>query len=108
MKNCQKCAFVLMGTEKFCPNCGQEVNGGGLSTSVMSQIGIYAMSIFLPPFGLGTTLKYIRSEDSQAKIIGWVSLGLTVAALLFGIWSVNLMMKNINQLLNQQLNLVGY
>jgi hypothetical protein len=78
------------------------------STSVGSQIWLYLTSVFLFPFGLGKTLKYIRSEDPQAKIIGWLSLGLTVMALLFGIWSVNLMMKNINQLLNQQLNLVGY
>lgn len=108
MKNCRGCKFVLMGTEKFCPNCGQEINGQMLSTSLMSQVGLYAISIFLPPFGLGKTLKYIRSEDPRAKIIGWVSLGLTVTAITLGILSANLMVKNIYQQMNQELNVVGF
>lgn len=107
MKNCQKCAFGLLGTENYCPNCGQNIKEMILSTSVRSQIWLYLTSIFLFPFGLGKTFRYIRLENSRAKIIGWVSLAITLTALLFGIWRINVLIQGIVQQLNQGVGVGG-
>jgi hypothetical protein len=42
---------------------------------------IYALSVLVPPFGIGLTFRYLRSSDPKAKRIGVISVILTLAAL---------------------------
>jgi len=75
-----------------------------LSTGTFTQIGLYAVSILLPPLSLIWTMKYLKSKDPKAKQIGMISLGLTIAALVAVIWLSIAFAKNVTQEVNQQLN----
>ena len=70
----------------------------------MTQLGLYLVSVLLPPLFLGWTIKYLKSSDPKAKQIGLISLGLTTVALLAAIWFSLILFKNITQGVNQQLN----
>lgn len=50
--------------------------------SVPKQILIYFVSFFLTPLGLGWGLKYIRSNDRKTRIIGIISIALTIISIL--------------------------
>lgn len=78
--------------------------GKSASTGIWALVWLFFVSIFLPPFGLGLTIRYLKSIDTTAKVMGLISLLLTVAVLAWAIWSVFLISKNINQMVNQQLN----
>jgi len=66
-------------------------------------IWLFFVSIFLPPFGLGLTIRYLRSADRTAKAMGVISLAVTLVVLGAAIWSAVSISKNINQMVNQQL-----
>ncbi|MCL5017369.1 MAG: hypothetical protein M1155_01760 [Patescibacteria group bacterium] len=65
----------------FCRNCGLALRSRPEDTSVPKQILIYFVSFFLAPFGLGFAFSYLRQSDKKAKIIGAVSLALTILAI---------------------------
>jgi hypothetical protein len=75
----------------FCPNCGAALISAPLSTSVGTQIGIYAFSIILPVMCFlfitkWPGMKYFRSEDEKAKTIGTVAWTLLILSTLVTIW----------------------
>jgi hypothetical protein len=74
-----------------------------LSASIRSQLWLYFLSVFLPPFGLGLTIRYLRSDEDGFKRIGLVSLILTVVALMVAVWGTIALSVNLNQQINQQL-----
>lgn len=101
---CPKCHLLVLPVFYFCPNCGKVLRAKPLSTSVGKQIGIYLLSIFLPPLGLIPGFKYLFQKESGAKIVGGVAIGLTIISIAI---TVNLAMGLFNQyalLLNPQLN----
>lgn len=81
-----------------------EPNEKPLSTNIRTQIGLYLVSVLLPPFFLGWTIKYVKSTDPKAKQIGMISLGLTIVTLVAIIWLSIAFAKNLSQGVNQQLN----
>ena len=88
---CSFCHQPLLPGWYFCPNCGTKVETAPLSTSVSTQIGIYAFSIILPLICFifvtkwpGT--KYAKSADPKAKQIGQIAWVLIVLSTLVTIW----------------------
>ena len=75
-----------------------------LSTGIWTQLGVYAISIILPPLFIGWTIKYLKSSDPAAKRIGIISLVLTIVAIGVAIWLSLAISKSITQQVNQQLN----
>lgn len=75
---CPFCKFPISFNFRFCPNCGKQIQGSSVSTTITKQIGLYAISIFLPPLGLWPGIKYILQKDQKAKIIGAVAISLTI------------------------------
>lgn len=74
-----------------------------LVTTIQKQIGIYLLSIFLPPFGLWPGIKYLRQTNQKAQIIGTVAIILTVLSIGISLWmSINLL-KNVQIQVNTQL-----
>ncbi|OGZ27308.1 MAG: hypothetical protein A2427_03180 [Candidatus Nealsonbacteria bacterium RIFOXYC1_FULL_40_7] len=69
-----------------------------------AQIGIYAVSILLPPLGLWPGVKYIRQESKTAKTIGIVAIILTVISTVVGAWLLKGLVDQISQSVNSQLN----
>jgi len=90
---CQVCHQPLLPTYYFCPNCGTKINSAPLSTSIWTQIGIYAFSIILPLMAFifitkwpGT--RYYKSLDPKIKRIGQIAWTLLILSTLITIWLV--------------------
>ena len=66
-------------------------------------IWLFILSIFLPPLGLGLTIRYIKSEDQNAKAVGWVSLIVTIIAIVVAILLTIAALGSVNQQINSQL-----
>jgi hypothetical protein len=103
-ENCPFCQALVPPGSYFCPNCGKQIQAKPLSTSVMKQIGVYALSFFLPPLGLWPGIKYLRQKDSKAKMIGWVAIILTVISTVISLILYVQLMHSLTQALNSQLN----
>lgn len=85
-KHCPACGVEVTETAYFCSNCGKSIRVKPGATDVWHQILIYLVSFFLAPFGLSYALKYLRQPDRKSKIIGLVSLILTIVAIVTVIW----------------------
>jgi hypothetical protein len=89
-----------MPTWAYCPNCGYALRGKVLSTSIGKQITLYLISFFLPPFGLIQGLKYFKEKDSKLRMIGVVSIILTIVAIILGILAFKMTLDFYSRLLN--------
>ena len=85
---CGVCHKEVLDEYYFCPNCGNNLKEGEKPVSVIIQIGLYALAIFLPPLGLWPGVKYIMKKNKQAKIVGWVVVFLTLASSALTIWGI--------------------
>ena len=85
----------------FCPNCGRRLVEKPVSTGVWAVLVLILVSTLLPPFGLGLTIRYLRSGNPTARIWGMASLILTVVVLVLAVWTTISISRNINQLVNQ-------
>lgn len=83
---CPTCRQTISPEFFFCPYCGGKLRGKPLSTSVFVQVGIYLLSIFLPPLGLWPGVKYVRSGDKKAKTIGMAAIVLTIISTVVLVW----------------------
>lgn len=107
-KYCPKCQFPILENYYFCPNCGKNLKLTPSATSAVKQIGIYALSIFLPPLGLWPGIKYLKSEDGTAKAIGAVAIFLTIISTFATIWLTMGLVNKLNQSFSNQINLNQY
>src|ERR1700694_865939 len=78
---CPSCKYVSKPDWHFCPNCGKVLIEKPPSTTFFKQLMIYSISFFLAPLGIGWGIKYIRSRDKKAKIVGWIAIILTVVSI---------------------------
>ncbi|MBI4008974.1 zinc ribbon domain-containing protein [Candidatus Roizmanbacteria bacterium] len=78
---CPNCQFNIQPEWYFCPNCGKLLKEKPISISILKQITIYFISFFLAPFGLAWGFKYIRNPDRKVKLIGLVSILLTILSI---------------------------
>lgn len=79
---CPNCKAEIAEDAYFCSNCGRAIKARPEDTSVPKQILVYFVSFFLAPFGLGFAFSYLRQSDKKAKIIGGISLVLTILAVI--------------------------
>lgn len=100
---CPFCNADLDPAAFFCPSCGKKVREKPVSTAFWAQAALYAVSVLLPPFGIGMTIRYLRSPDKIAKRAGWISVVLTSLALVVVFWSTYVMTKSISDQVNQSL-----
>jgi hypothetical protein len=85
---CPACHQSVNPEYYFCPNCGKNLKEKITPISVLTQIGIYALSILLPPLGLWPGIKYLIKGGTQAKTIGVVAIILTVISTIVTIWLI--------------------
>jgi uncharacterized OB-fold protein len=104
---CPNCGLPITAGANYCPNCGRKLKEKEVSTGMWALLWLFFVSVFLPPFGLGLTLRYLKSTDKTIRVFGIISLLLTVGVLVWAIWSVLAVLKSINQMVNQQLSLPG-
>ena len=101
-KLCPACHAPVADNYYFCPNCGKKLNEPPISTS--KQIGIYALSILLPPLGLWPGIKYIMHGDGKTKKVGWIAVILTVIATIVTVWIFMGVFNGLTSGLGGQLN----
>ena len=99
---CSVCHQPVHSGDYFCPNCGAKLNTAPLSTTVGTQVWIYAFSIILPFLcflfiGKWPGVKYFKSKDPKAKQIGWIAWILIVLSTIVLVWYAIVWTKEITQ-----------
>jgi uncharacterized membrane protein YqaE (UPF0057 family) len=99
---CPFCHFSLSENFYFCPNCGKKISEPPITT--LKEIGVYLLSIFLPPLGLWPGIKYLFSKDQRRKRVGIIAIILTIVSTVVTIWLSIAMFNNLNQSISPQIN----
>lgn len=97
-QTCFKCGTTITSLDKFCSNCGSSLELP--STTIGRQIFIYAISFFLPPFGLKWIFKYFKSPQQKAHVIAWVIIFLTIISIIISIWTGMIYINDLKQQIN--------
>lgn len=101
---CPACHKPITEDEYFCPSCGKKLKERPVSTGVAKQTLVYLVSFFLPPFGLPWAYKYLRQPDQKSKIIGYVTVALTVLSLIINIWLIIVFIHQTQKAMTTDLN----
>ena len=102
---CPQCKENILPTEYFCPQCGKKLKDKPPSTTFSRQLTVYAISFFLPPFGLWPAIRYLRQQDEKSKKIGLAAIFITISSILLTIWLTVSFINSFNRELNNQLEL---
>lgn len=105
---CPQCHQSIQPEWYFCPNCGKDLKAKPRSTTLLAQIGIYALSVFLPPLGLWPGIKYLREENPKGQQIGMIAIGLTVLSTIVTVWLMFSLVQSYVGTINQSLGGLGY
>jgi hypothetical protein len=97
---CSSCRASVPPPANFCPNCGKPLRTIPPATSVSMQIIVYLISFFIAPFGLWYAWKYLKQDDEKSKIIGVVTIALTIAAVAVAIWTTAELFNSVRQFWN--------
>jgi hypothetical protein len=104
---CPTCHQPVRLTDYFCSNCGKNLRPRPLSTSFLSQIGLYLKTLLLPPLGIVWGIRYLRQPDTKSKIVGLITIVITIIEIVFlVIFTVNLV-NTVSKQIYQQTNLYG-
>jgi hypothetical protein len=108
-QTCPFCHFQLLQNYYFCPNCGKKINEPPITT--VKEIGVYLLSIFLPPLGLWPGIRCLFSKSQRTKKVGAIAIVLTILSTVITIWlsvaAFNSLSQSVSSQLNQVQN-VGY
>lgn len=100
---CPKCKAAVSPEAYFCQNCGQVLKAKPADTGIPKQILVYLVSFFLAPFGLGFAFQYLKQPDRKSRIIGIISVSLTILA----IFSTIFLAKGVLDAQYQAINLIS-
>ena len=98
---CPHCQFPILDSFYFCPNCGKKRKEPPVSTTIGKQIGIYVLSVLLPPLGLWPGIKYLLQKDQKAKIIGIIAIVLTILSTIITIQIALGIFNQLSSTINQ-------
>jgi hypothetical protein len=74
------------------------------STSIGTQIKVYALSALLPPFGLLYVWRYYKQSDPASQRIASIALVLTILMTAASVWITIDTLNAVNRMLNAALN----
>src|ERR1035437_5739877 len=97
---CPFCHFQLLQNYYFCPNCGKKINEPPISNA--KAIGVYLLSIFLPPLGLWPGIKYLFAKEQKTKTVGIIAIISTIISTIVPIWLSVVLFNNKNQSISSQ------
>lgn len=96
---CKFCQNPISSTYFFCPYCGKVLRRPPLSTSVLKQILMYILAVFLPLFAILPGIRYLGQEDNRSKEVGIIVLLLTGVSLLFNVYLIFWMVDYFEKML---------
>ena len=85
-QTCPQCHQAVSPTDVFCPHCGKQLKEAELKISLITQLWIYFVSLFLPPLGFWPGIKYYRNSDPKAQQIGMIAIILSVVSTVGTLW----------------------
>lgn len=97
---CTGCHLSVFTDWYYCPNCGKTLKVKPIVVSIGKQIFIYLVSFFFAPLGLMWGIKYVRNSDKKTRIVGLVSIVLTLLALGLTIYGFSSIMGKYTNMLN--------
>ena len=101
---CKNCKQLVPSVSFFCPTCGKKIKEPPYKFSFLGVTGVVLESVLLPPMGIVPGIRYLRREETSAKMVGLLAIIITIAATVF---MVAFLMNYINSV-NSQLNDVNY
>lgn len=101
---CRHCKVSISPSDYFCPNCGKKLREKPQSTTLLKQVLVYLLSVFLPPLGLWPAIKYLKQPDQKSKNVGLAAIILTVISIVINIYLGVGLINSLNKELNNQLN----
>ncbi|HUD44074.1 MAG TPA: hypothetical protein VMR41_00875 [Patescibacteria group bacterium] len=102
-KICPVCQYVVEDSWYFCPNCSKKLKMKPLPTTVWRQIGVYLLSVCLPPLGLFPAFNYLRQHSWKARIVGLMCILFTILSIVLTTWYAMNLMQQINTEMKSQL-----
>lgn len=99
---CKFCGQDVLANYYFCPYCGKKIIEPPITAA--REIGVYLLSIFLPPLGLWPGIKYLSQKNEKAKRVGVIAIILTIISIVITIWASIAFVNNMSQTLNSQMN----
>lgn len=100
---CKFCSLPVSDLDYYCANCGKMIKEKPVSMSFWAILWLFVLSIFLPPFGLGQTIKYIKSSNINSRILGIISLVVTILAIIITTKLAMNYFDNVTKEMNRQL-----
>jgi len=106
---CPFCHQPVAPQAYFCSNCGTKINEAPLSTTLLTQIWIYTLSIILPMFLFifvtkWPGMKYIKSNDPKTKQIGQIAWALIIISTILTVWLTSVLTQ---KMIDISLNSIG-
>ena len=105
---CPQCGSPVSPDVYFCPNCGKKIKNPPPSTSFKAQLGVYFVSLFIPPFGLWYAYKYLRRGGNTENKIGYAAIILTIIGIWLAVWMAQSLINSLNQALSVLNNPVNF
>ncbi len=105
---CPGCHVEVRPTDYFCFNCGKNLKPKPPSTTLTTQIILYLESVLLPPYGIIIGIRYLRQKDGASKIVGIISVILTMLALVIFAKVTRDLMETVNTQITKQMQFTGY
>ena len=100
---CKYCSKPVGENDIFCLSCGKRLKPQPASLSILSLIWLLTLSTLLPPLGIGLTIRYIKDQNPKARIIGWVSVFLTLTMITITYFVAKSYFESLNEQVNQAL-----
>lgn len=97
---CEACGYAIIPDWYFCPNCAKMLKEKVPSLTAGKQALIYLVSFFLAPFGLAWGIKYVRFHDKKTRVVGIVSIVLTIIAIALSVGAFKYAMDQYATMLN--------
>ena len=107
-EKCLKCHITVRPTDYFCYNCGNNLRPVPPSISLVDQVALYLKSILIPPFGILWAIKYLKQDSVKSKIVGIVTIILTLTSLIICSILFKNIVNKVNNQVSEQLNTLNY
>ena len=109
---CPVCHQSVQPEFYFCPNCGKKIKEKPLSVSGATQAWIYALSIVMPAIAFLAIsywpgVRYLKSDDENAKRIGIIATVLMIVSTVVLYWLTIVWTQQLIQSSMNAINLGG-
>ncbi len=102
---CPYCKSSVSKLDIYCSVCGKKLGEDAKTTTIVKQLWIYFVSLFLPPLGFIPAIKYLKESDKKLKNVGLIALILTLISTIVTIILIMNIADSFGTQFNTQLEL---